>query len=68
VITCLISYFSSHGEINGISATSDMNIPHAAVSYRTVAEHVRTGGIVGKIIRIVMTWIVLIVANFLYIW
>jgi len=40
-----------------------MNIPYAVVSHRTVAEHVRTAGIVDKVIGIIMTWILLIVAN-----
>ena len=40
-----------------------MNVPYAVVSHRTVAEHVRTGGIVDKVIRMIMTWILLIVAN-----
>jgi hypothetical protein len=55
VIIYLISNFSSYGEINDISEASDMNIPYAVVSHRTVAEHVRTGGTVDKVIRFNMT-------------
>jgi len=45
-----------------------MNIPYALVLHRTVAEQVRTGGIVDKVIRIIMTWILLIVVNFFCAW
>ena len=68
VLVCLIYHFSSYDEINDTSATSDMNIPYAVVSHRTVAVRVRTGGIVDKDIRYIVTWILLIVANFFYVW
>jgi hypothetical protein len=54
---CLNPHFSSYGEINDTSTASDMYIPYAVVSHRTVAERVRTGVIVDKVVthRIIMT-------------
>jgi hypothetical protein len=66
VIICLISHFSSYDEINYTSAASDKNIPYAVVSHRTVAERVRKGRNVDRVIRIIMTWILPIVANLFY--
>jgi hypothetical protein len=47
-----------------------MNIPYAVVSHRTVAERVRTGGNVDKVVkrRIIMASSLLIIANFFYAW